>query len=84
MKLVLVAGRWLRKEKRYAFIGAKGADRPDGLQRDLIRSAMRNVPVPPSVLAHLVHRVRTDGRMDTSLRAFSAPQYTSNPSSYSS
>lgn len=64
-KLVRVAGRWLRKEKRYAFIGAKGADRPDGLQHDLLRSAMRNVPVPPSVLAHLVHRVRTDGRLDT-------------------
>lgn len=64
-KLVRVAGRWLRKERRYAFIGAKGADRPDGLQRDLLRSAMRGLPLAPSVLAHLVHRVRTDGRLDT-------------------
>jgi CRISPR-associated protein Csd1 len=68
-KLVLVTGRWLRKENRYAFLGAKGADRPDGVQRDLLRAAMRGVPLPPSLLAHLVHRVRTDGRLDTARAA---------------
>jgi CRISPR-associated protein Csd1 len=68
-KLVRVTGRWLRSEKRYAFIGAKGADRPDGVGRDLLRSALRNTPLPPSLLAHLVHRVRTDGRLDTARAA---------------
>jgi CRISPR-associated protein Csd1 len=64
-RLVQVAGRWIRTEKRYAFIGAKGADRPDDLQRDLLRAAIRGVALPPSLLAHLVHRVRTDGHLDT-------------------
>ncbi|WNV84906.1 type I-C CRISPR-associated protein Cas8c/Csd1 [Umezawaea sp. Da 62-37] len=63
--LVKVTGRWLKREKRYAFLGAKGADRPDGVHRDLLRAAMRNTPLPPSLLAHLVNRVRTDGRLDT-------------------
>jgi hypothetical protein len=40
--------------------GAKGADRPVGLHRDLVRAALRRTPLPPSLLAHLVHRVRTD------------------------
>ncbi|WAL63770.1 type I-C CRISPR-associated protein Cas8c/Csd1 [Amycolatopsis cynarae] len=64
-RFVLVTGRWLRREKRYAPIGAKGADRPDNVQRDLLRAAMRGTPLPPSLLAHLVHRVQTDGRLDT-------------------
>lgn len=61
---VRVTGRWLRDRQRYAEFGAKGADRPDGLQRDLLRAAIRDVPLPRSLLAHLVHRVRTDGRLD--------------------
>ncbi|KOX11911.1 hypothetical protein ADK67_48155 [Saccharothrix sp. NRRL B-16348] len=64
-RLVRVTGRWLRAEKRYAFVGAKGADRPNGVQRDLLRAALRGIPLPPSLLTHLLHRVRTDGRLDT-------------------
>ncbi|MFC6094936.1 type I-C CRISPR-associated protein Cas8c/Csd1 [Saccharothrix lopnurensis] len=64
-RLVRVTGRWLRTEKRYAFLGAKGADRPDGVQRDLLRAAMRDIPLPPSLLTHVINRVRTDGRLDT-------------------
>ncbi|GGP72668.1 type I-C CRISPR-associated protein Cas8c/Csd1 [Saccharothrix coeruleofusca] len=64
-RLVRVTGRWLRTEKRYAFLGAKGADRPDGVQRDLLHAAMRKIPLPPSLLTHLLNRVRTDGRLDT-------------------
>lgn len=64
-RLVRVTGRWIRNEKRYAAIGAKGADRPDGVQRDLLRAALRGIPLPPSLLTHLLHRVRTDGRLDT-------------------
>jgi CRISPR-associated protein Csd1 len=59
-------GRWVRERNggRYAEFGAKGADRPDGVHRDLVRAALRRAPLPPSLLAHLVHRVRTDGRLD--------------------
>ncbi|MDU0293978.1 type I-C CRISPR-associated protein Cas8c/Csd1 [Saccharothrix longispora] len=64
-RLVRVTGRWLRGKKHYAFLGAKGADRPDGVQRDLLRAAMRDTPLPPSLLTHLLNRVRTDGRLDT-------------------
>jgi CRISPR-associated protein Csd1 len=59
-----VSGRWMRDRKQYADFGAKAADRPDGVHRDLVRAALRKTPLPPSLLAHLVHRVRTDGRFD--------------------
>jgi CRISPR-associated protein Csd1 len=63
-RFALVTGRWLRGRQRYADFGAKGADRPDAVHRDLIRAALRGAPLPPSLLAHLVHRVCTDGRLD--------------------
>jgi len=59
-----VTGRWLRDRQRYADFDAKGADRPDSVHRDLVRAAIRGTPLPPSLLAHLVHRVCTDGRLD--------------------
>ncbi|TWP51724.1 type I-C CRISPR-associated protein Cas8c/Csd1 [Lentzea tibetensis] len=64
-RLVRVTGRWQRAERRYAFLGAKGGAHPHGAQRDLLRAALRNTPLPPSLLTHLLHRVRTDGRLDT-------------------
>ncbi len=63
-RFALVTGRWLRDKQRYADFGVKAADRPDGVQRDLVRAAIRGTPLPPSLLAHLVHRVCTDGRLD--------------------
>jgi CRISPR-associated protein Csd1 len=63
-RLVLASGRWLSATNRYAEMGRKGADRPPTAQRDLMRAAMRGVPVPPSLLTHVVHRVRSDGRLD--------------------
>ncbi|MGH4027141.1 MAG: type I-C CRISPR-associated protein Cas8c/Csd1, partial [Pseudonocardiaceae bacterium] len=63
-RFVLVTGRWLRDRQRYADFGTKGADRPEGVQRDLLRAAIRGTPLPPSLLVHLVHRVCTDGRLD--------------------
>ncbi len=66
-QLTLIAGRWIRHpggKGRYTDFGAKGADRPTGIHHDLVRAALRNVPVPSSYMAHLVHRVRTDGRLD--------------------
>ncbi len=63
-RLALVTGRWLRDRQRYADFDAKGADRPDSVHRDLVRAAIRGTPLPPSLLAHLVHRICTDGRLD--------------------
>ncbi len=63
-RFALVTGRWLRDRQRYADFGMKAADRPGGVQRDLIRAAIRRTPFPPSLLAHLVHRICTDGHLD--------------------
>jgi CRISPR-associated protein Csd1 len=63
-RLLLVTGRWLRKQQRYADFGDKSADRPADAQRDLIRAAIRGALLPPSLLAHVVHRVCTDGHID--------------------
>jgi CRISPR-associated protein Csd1 len=63
-RLVLVTGRWLRDRQRYADFSAKGADRPEDVQRDLLRAALRGVPLPPLLLVHVVHRIRTDGCLD--------------------
>ncbi|HKS48292.1 MAG TPA: type I-C CRISPR-associated protein Cas8c/Csd1 [Amycolatopsis sp.] len=76
---VRATGRWLRRENRYAPLGAKGADRPDDVQRDLLAAAIRNVPLPPSLLAHLVHRVCTDGRLDTARAALIRLALTRSP-----
>ncbi|OLR92569.1 type I-C CRISPR-associated protein Cas8c/Csd1 [Actinokineospora bangkokensis] len=64
-RLVLVCGRWLRREKRYVFLEAKGADRPAGVERDLLRAAIRGTPPPASLLVHVINRVRSDGHLDT-------------------
>ncbi|MGH3886565.1 MAG: type I-C CRISPR-associated protein Cas8c/Csd1 [Pseudonocardiaceae bacterium] len=63
-RFALVTGRWVRDRQRYADFDAKGTDRPDSVHRDLVRAAIRGTPLPPSLLAHLVHRVCTDGRLD--------------------
>ncbi|MGH3697689.1 MAG: type I-C CRISPR-associated protein Cas8c/Csd1 [Pseudonocardiaceae bacterium] len=63
-RLARVTGRWMRDRQHYAEFGMKAADRPDGVQRDLIRAAIRGTPLPPSLLAHLVHRICTDGHLD--------------------
>lgn len=63
-RFALVTGRWMRDQQRYAELGMKGANRPNGVQRELIRAAIRGTPLPPSLLAHLVHRICTDGHVD--------------------
>ena len=65
LQLARCTGRWMRRERGYARFGAKGADRPDSVHRDLLRAAIKATPLPPSSLAHLVHRIRTDGRLDS-------------------
>ncbi|HEU5155358.1 MAG TPA: type I-C CRISPR-associated protein Cas8c/Csd1 [Streptosporangiaceae bacterium] len=67
--LAYVSGRWIpgsgRDKGAYAKFGASGADRPDGVHRALLRSALLGKPLPPKLLAHIVRRVRTDGRLGT-------------------
>jgi len=67
-RMTTVAGRWIRGigggAGSYARFGTPGSDRPDGLHRALLRSALLAKPLPPRLLAHLVHRIRTDGRLD--------------------
>lgn len=63
-RFALVTGRWLRDRQRYADFSMKGADRPEDVQRDLVRAAIRGTPLPPSLLAHLVHRICTDSHLD--------------------
>lgn len=67
-RLVLAAGRWIPGrgggKGAYAAFGARGADRPDGIYRMLHAAALLGRRLPTSVLAHVVHRVGTDGRVD--------------------
>jgi CRISPR-associated protein Csd1 len=83
-QLALVTGRWIRgrnqESGRYAEFGMKGADRPDGVHRDLVRAALRKTPPPPSLLAHIVHRIRTDGRIDDARAALLRLILTRRPS----
>ncbi|MGW4828323.1 type I-C CRISPR-associated protein Cas8c/Csd1 [Amycolatopsis japonica] len=62
--LTLATGRWQRDRNRYADFGAKGADRPEGVHRDLLRVAVFGHVLPPSLLIHLIHRISTDGHLD--------------------
>lgn len=64
ISLLVATGRWQKDRRRYAEIGARGADRPATIQRDLLHAVLRRAPAPPSLLAHLLHRVTSDGRLD--------------------
>ena len=72
-KLAQAAGRWIpgRGEDNGSYVrfGATGADRPDDVYRRLLASALLSKTLPPRLLAHIVHRVRTDGRIDTARAA---------------
>ncbi|MEV0675934.1 type I-C CRISPR-associated protein Cas8c/Csd1 [Actinosynnema sp. NPDC050436] len=63
-RLALATGRWHGDRSRYADFGAPGEARPHNIYQQLLRAALRNTAIPPAVLAHLVHRVRTDGHLD--------------------
>jgi CRISPR-associated protein Csd1 len=64
-QLARVSGRWLEDRKSYAKPGSSGEDRPEGIYQALLRAALLARPLPPKLLAHLVHRIRADGRVDT-------------------
>jgi CRISPR-associated protein Csd1 len=67
-RLAAVSGRWQagrgNGKGSYARFGSSGEDRPDGVYRALLRSALLSKALPPRLLAHVVHRIRTDGRVD--------------------
>jgi CRISPR-associated protein Csd1 len=64
LDMVLCLGRWDKGTGHYARLGAKNADRYQQANRDLLRSALLGVAVPMALRAHLMHRVRNDGRVD--------------------
>ena len=64
-QMVRVSGQdWLADRNTYASFGSSGEDRPIGLYQALLRAALLGKPLPPKLLAHLVHRIRADGRLD--------------------
>jgi CRISPR-associated protein Csd1 len=65
--LALATGRSIKGKDghhEYARLDAKGAQRPDDVGRALLRAALLAKPLPASLLAHLVTRIRTDGHLD--------------------
>ncbi|CAO5167437.1 CRISPR-associated protein Csd1 [Frankia sp. AiPs1] len=75
VRLELATGRWIPTRAKgteagtglageYARFGAKNAQRPDDVQRHLLRTAIKGFPLPPALFAHLLTRIRTDGHID--------------------
>ncbi|MFF0528722.1 type I-C CRISPR-associated protein Cas8c/Csd1 [Nocardia amikacinitolerans] len=62
--LAAALGRWDNKSNGYRPFGAKNADRPDDVVHQLLQVAVLARPMPMSLRAHLIHRVRNDGRID--------------------
>ncbi|MFG1886008.1 type I-C CRISPR-associated protein Cas8c/Csd1 [Micromonospora sp. NPDC049102] len=67
-QLVRAAGRWQvgrgGAPGSWVKLGARGEDRPPGLQHALLRAALLDSPLPPRLLTHVLNRIRTDGRVD--------------------
>lgn len=67
-QLVRAAGRWQPGKGgasgSWIKLGAKGEDRPGDLQGALLRAAWLRRPLPPKLLAHVIDRIRADGRVD--------------------
>ncbi|MFV2018209.1 type I-C CRISPR-associated protein Cas8c/Csd1 [Micromonospora sp. LOL_023] len=68
VQLTRVAGRWQPGRGSgpgsWIKLGARGEDRPGGLYHALWRAAILGAPLPPKLLAHVIDRIRTDGRVD--------------------
>ncbi|MFI1995335.1 type I-C CRISPR-associated protein Cas8c/Csd1 [Actinoplanes sp. NPDC020271] len=66
-QLARATGRWKNNRRgagEWASFGSSGEDRPAGVFHALLRAALSGRPLPPGLLAHLLHRIRTDGRID--------------------
>lgn len=72
-RMAQAAGRWVpgRGEDNGSYVrfNAKGEDRPEDVYRGLLASALLKKTLPPRLLAHVVRRVRVDGRIDTARAA---------------
>ncbi|MEC3915974.1 type I-C CRISPR-associated protein Cas8c/Csd1 [Nocardia sp. CDC160] len=79
-RLAAATGRWLPGTTSYAEFGVKGADRPNDVFRQLMHTALLNRPLPTSLLAHLIHRVRRDNHFDDSRAALVRLALTRAPS----
>ncbi|MBL7499886.1 type I-C CRISPR-associated protein Cas8c/Csd1 [Frankia sp. CNm7] len=69
VRLELAAGRWEptpgdRRKGAYARFDARGAARPDDVQRQLLRAALTGADLSPALFGHLLTRIRTDGHVD--------------------
>jgi CRISPR-associated protein Csd1 len=68
VQLARAAGRWQpgigSGKGHWMRFGASGEDRPPDVFHALLRSALLAAPMPPGQLAHVIHRIRTDGRID--------------------
>jgi CRISPR-associated protein Csd1 len=66
--MVLSAGRWIpdreRGGGRYADLSARNSHRPPDTGRQLLRAALLQAPLPSSVLANLMARIRADRHVD--------------------
>lgn len=63
-RMTHVTGRWLPDRNQYAKPGASGEDRPPATYQALLRAALLRKPLPPKLLAHIIRRIRADGRLD--------------------
>ncbi|MEV1249055.1 type I-C CRISPR-associated protein Cas8c/Csd1 [Nonomuraea sp. NPDC049750] len=72
-RLAIALGRWYPGKNgargSYALFGAKGAQRPVWIQRELLHSALNGTRLSSAMLAHLLQRVRTDGGFDLTRQA---------------
>ncbi|MFF4242738.1 type I-C CRISPR-associated protein Cas8c/Csd1 [Actinomadura geliboluensis] len=57
--MVRASGRWDRSKKQYV-----AGSTIHGLERDLLRAALRGSPAPPHLIPRLLHRIRNDHHLD--------------------
>ncbi len=80
--LVLATGRAQKNadgRREYARLDAKNAQRPHDIGRQLLGAAVLRQPLPGSLLAHLVTRIRTDGHLDAPRASLLRLALTRNP-----
>jgi CRISPR-associated protein Csd1 len=57
--MVRASGRWDKTRKQYVAGSAA-----HGLERDLLRTALRGAPPPPNLVTQVLHRIRNDHHID--------------------
>lgn len=65
--LILATGRWdpdSGKRGSCADLGVKNAQRPEHIERDMVRASYQGTNLPTAVLRHVLHRIATDTHID--------------------